>query len=263
MVRVAALKALPGDGAVEVNTLAVLLRDDSQRVRDAAVEELGGSGDPAAVTMILDALQDGTIDEQSAVDALEQLPVSEVVSYEQLVLSLEDPALAVAAIVCMGGLGDARAVADVVGFARGDGGPGPAAVMRALAMLPGGLDALMVLFEEPELRLNVVRAVMGRSEPAAVGLLKGGFVDRDVNVRLAAFEGVMFGRDFLDQRIVTRDLDGLRPFLDPADEIERSWVRRAAARLQVSEHEVSERLEALRCDVGIDLRWRDGEYVIR
>lgn len=81
--------------------------------------------------------------------------------------------------------------------------------------------------------------------------------DTDVDVRTLALESLVHRTDQEDRLLLSRDLDGLRPFLDPA-EISGSWVDHVAKQTDMGVDEVKlwyeERAETYR----LKLTWRPG-----
>ncbi|MGH3822228.1 MAG: hypothetical protein ACRDRA_05215 [Pseudonocardiaceae bacterium] len=82
--------------------------------------------------------------------------------------------------------------------------------------------------------------------------------DNDTEVRTRALESLIHRTDPEDLRLLSRDLDGLRPFLDPA-EISESWVDQVAKRTDMSVDEVKRWYEERAETYRLKLTWRPGQ----
>lgn len=60
----------------------------------------------------------------------------------------------------------------------------------------------------------------------------------------------------IDRMLLARDIDGVDPWLDPADEISRDRMRACAEKLKISEEDVRSRYESLADKFGLKLSWR-------
>jgi len=59
----------------------------------------------------------------------------------------------------------------------------------------------------------------------------------------------------LDQKLLSRDLDALQPWLDPQNIITVAWAQHAASKLELEEAEVRARYERLAQELGLRLEW--------
>ena len=64
---------------------------------------------------------------------------------------------------------------------------------------------------------------------------------------------------FSDRRLLSSDLYGVPPFLDPHEPIGEALVQRAVAKLRLTPEEVRARYEALAERFHLRLEWRPGE----
>ena len=72
------------------------------------------------------------------------------------------------------------------------------------------------------------------------------FIEEQLYIRQKALGALSVGtRDETDCKLLSRDLDGVAPFLDPQKEIYRVQIRRAVQKLGLTEEEVKFRYEAL------------------
>jgi HEAT repeat protein len=77
--------------------------------------------------------------------------------------------------------------------------------------------------------------------------------------RLAALDGLsQTCEDEINRKLVSRDVDGLRPFLDCNQPIGDLQVRRAVRKIKLSEEEVRRRYEDLAERFPLKLAWRGG-----
>lgn len=77
--------------------------------------------------------------------------------------------------------------------------------------------------------------------------------DKDADVRQAALRGLARHLDEVDRRLLSHDLDGVDPFLDPGEQISRTQVEKAALGLDLSIQEARARYEALAARFGLRL----------
>ena len=80
--------------------------------------------------------------------------------------------------------------------------------------------------------------------------------DEDANVRRAALGGLAQGLEEIDREMLSRDLDGIYPFLDPREPINDAFAKRAASELDLTVEDVQVRYEKLAERFGLHLAWR-------
>ena len=69
--------------------------------------------------------------------------------------------------------------------------------------------------------------------------------DPQSGVRQAALQGLSRTVDKIDRNLLSRDLDGIHPFLDPQEEFDESKVRMIFEELELPAEEVRSRYETL------------------
>ena len=79
--------------------------------------------------------------------------------------------------------------------------------------------------------------------------------DSDAGVRRAAVGGFAQTLEAVDRGLLSRDLDGIDPFLDPQQSVSEAFAQKAAARLELSLHEVRERYGSLAHRFRLHLEW--------
>ena len=103
-----------------------------------------------------------------------------------------------------------------------------------------------------------VRKALGRiGSEAAVGPLIDRLDDSDEDARRRMLEALSTGLEVADQKLLSRDLDGVIPFLDPREPISNLAVDRAASKLNLAPDEVRRRYEALADRFHLRLEWRE------
>jgi hypothetical protein len=63
--------------------------------------------------------------------------------------------------------------------------------------------------------------------------------------------------DPTDKKLLSRDLDGIYPFLDPQKPITEAWLRAVARQLELPEDDIRQRYRALAQQFGLTLAWED------
>ncbi len=124
--------------------------------------------------------------------------------------------------------------------------------MRAVEPLIARLD------DENNGKRLVAAEVLGSiGDTRAVEPLIARLDDPDSDVRREAMGGLsQTCKDEMDRMLLTKDLDGVAPFLDPQEEIAEEWVRQAAEGMDVLTDEVRRRYEALSQQFPLKLAWR-------
>ena len=93
----------------------------------------------------------------------------------------------------------------------------------------------------------------------AVGPLIASLEDSELVVRRAALGALALGLEQIDRKLLSRDLDGLRPFLDPRQPIPEAFAQQAASELGLPPDEVEARYGALAERFGLRLAWRSDQ----
>ncbi len=132
-----------------------------------------------------------------------------------------------AAVVALGALGDERAVDPLLG---------------------------LIEDEDPDVRRAAFGALGRIGSDRAVDPLVPKLQDDQRRVRQAALGAlVKILRDETDQKLLSRDFDGVHPWLDPAFPIDAERRRRAAEALRLSDKEVVRRYQDLAKHLGLAL----------
>ena len=109
------------------------------------------------------------------------------------------------------------------------------------------VDPLIARLEDDDtaVRMAIARALGAIGSDKAVDPLIARLEDDETEVRRSALLGLSKWVDDVDRRLLSRDLDGVSPFLDPREPIRRVRVEEAASELELSVDEVQRRYEAL------------------
>jgi HEAT repeat protein/predicted phosphodiesterase len=210
--------------------LLARLDDRDAGVRRAAVGALGAIKGEAVVAGLLVRLEDGDAGVRgAAAEALGAIKSKAAVA--GLLARLEDGDASVrgAAAEALGAIKSKAAVAGLLGrLDDGDAGVRSAAA-RALGEI--------------------------KSKAAVAGLLAR-LEDGDADVRRAALGGLAQALEVVDRQLLSSDLDGIRPFVDPRQPIAEADARRAAERLKLAIEDVKARYEALAERFHLRLEWR-------
>jgi HEAT repeat protein len=263
-VRAEAAYALGKVGSVGVDALLERAGDEDADVRKAVLAGLGSSGHERAFDVILSALDDeDTYVRMYAIEALGELGDHRAVDH--LIRAWADTrqnGLVVKEALAQLG-GDeivARLRRILLEHSADDGMMASYYAARVLAEI-GSEEAIGILMSAlgtPDEGISDDAAgALEEARPAElaemVPKLLGSEFDR---MRRAGLRGLTDSvDDATDRRLLTVDLDGFNPFLDPAEPIDASLVARASERLKLGEDEVKRRYEALAARFGLKLAW--------
>jgi HEAT repeat protein len=275
-----------------VAPLLVRLDDPNPDVREAVIGALGHLGDKQAVAPLLARLDDPNPDfREAVVETLAQLGDKQAVA--PLLARLDDPNPDVgeAVIRALGRLGDKQAVApllarldepnpifrDVVIRALGQLGDEQAvapllarlddqspnvreAVIAALGRLGDkqAVAPLLARLDDPDARIgaNAAAALHTLGEPRNVAALARYVASDDPGTRQIAVGAYAGQKEWLEQRLLSRDFDATIPWLDPKESITDVRVAEAANRLRLSEAEMRSRYEAMAIELNLKLSWK-------
>ena len=98
-----------------------------------------------------------------------------------------------------------------------------------------------------------------KSEKAVEPLIKR-LEDEDADVRRYALSGLAQGLEKIDRKLLSRDLDGINPFLDPREPINDVFAKRAASKLELTFEDIQVRYETLASRFGLRLAWRADDH---
>lgn len=111
---------------------------------------------------------------------------------------------------------------------------------------------------------NVAALLLRIGDARALESARLRLTSNDPAVRIGAL-GLLIraGKEQADRFLLSRDLDGIEPFLDPQQEIGEERIKKAAAHSSMSAEEVRRRYEALAAEFGLRLAWVGGQSVRR
>ncbi len=206
------------------------LNSDTTAVR-LLIWVLARESDTHAVEPLIARLHDpNRYVRREAAGALGQ--IGDARAIEPLIAKLEDEddAVQLAAAWALGQIGDARAVEPLISRLEG---------------------------EDSDVQQAIAGALGEIGDARAVESLIAKLEDQDSDVRRTAMGGLLrMCKDEMDRKLLTKDLDGYAPYLDPQDEIGKEWVREAAEELELSVEEVYRRYEALTQQFPLKLAWQ-------
>jgi hypothetical protein len=260
-----------GDGAEETIQDQKTARQPwqpSARQVDQIVRFLEQGGLDKAATAVLCAIADRTRDTRVVMPLLSLLDdtdaevratsewalsrLADPSSVEPLIVRMtaEDGSVKASAARILGQVGDRRALQPLIEGLRDDTIDVRSAAAGALGEI-GGSEAVEPLVnalrdDERAVRASAARALSRIKTDRALSALRDLASSDDGEARSDAFDALLdLCEDDVDRRLVTRDLDGLYPYIDPPAEIDDARIRNAAERLEIPAGEVRSRYEAL------------------
>jgi HEAT repeat protein len=137
-------------------------------------------------------------------------------------------------------------------------------VRRAASSALGGMkneaavSALIARLEDSGagVRIAAASALGEIKNEAAVSALMDRLVSRDFTVRRTALQSLLKGLDITDRILLSQDLDGLPPSVDPRDLITEVFTQEIAFHLNLGIEEIRTRYEALAVRFHLNLEWR-------
>ena len=237
-------------GAAAIDSLIEKIDDPSERVRQAVVDALSNLGDKAAVGPLIERIDDPRkLVRRAVVEALGNLGDKAAVG--PLIEKIDDPSERVrwAVAYALGNLGDKSAVEPLIARIDDPSEDVRQAVVNALGNL-GDKSAVGPLIEKIKsakgtIRIAAAALLHALGEPFATNELQRLASSQDVETRLDVVAYFALTRDETDRRLLSRDLDGIDPWLDPQDRITEEWMRDSAESLGRSPEDVRERYEAM------------------
>jgi len=244
-----------------VDPLAARLDDPDAKVRLTIAETLGKLGDARAVEPLAAWLNDPDANVRLMVaKALEQLGDARAV--DPLVARLDDPDANVRRVVAkaLEQLGDARAVEPLVARLNDPDIDVRLTIAETLGKLGDAraVDPLVARLDDPDanVRFMVAKALEQLGDLRGLSRLRAWLTSNESGERRAAVYAFAVVRDETVGRLLSRDLNGFGPWLDPAEPITLQRVEQAAQRLEIDTNDVRARYEALASELPLVLEWR-------
>jgi hypothetical protein len=211
--------------------LLVMISNESENVRHAAIKALGQISDPYTVEPLLS------------------------------LLTHESEGTRNAAIEALGNIGAPGAFEPIVGLLSNESAGTRESVINALGGFPDtrAVDALIGLLshESARTRDSAIAALGRNTDQRATEALLKLLSHQSSEIRVAAMGSLARNRDESEDLVLlSRDVDGISPWLDPVTPIDRARIERAASELGMAVSEVRERYIALATTFG--LRLEDG-----
>lgn len=245
-----------------VEPLVGRLEDEDSDVRDAAAKALGKIGDPCVVEPLVDMLKD-KVSYVSATAAKALGKIGDKRSVDPLVEMLEDKESYIrsTAAQALGKIGSPRAIEPLVERLEDNDTYVRKTAVEALGEI-GDKRAIEPLIERLDDKNYFIRRVavvaLGKiGDKRVIEPLVERLEDKEEYVRqeaLGALVSIM--GDETDTALISRDIDGNWPWLDPADPIGEERVAKVTEKLEIPEAEVRSRYEALADRFGLKLTWR-------
>ena len=203
--------ALAG-GAEGARALLIGLSDPYPQVRSSAALALGSVSRPEATKALVECLVDSEFQVRAAaVEALGSIGSTDATSALVKVLSDPDPQMRSIVATALGSVNRPEAT-------------------EALVKSLGDV--------EPQVRAAAADALASSQEIRVVTALNQLLADPVQDVRVAALKSRAHTLDYARQQLLTQDIDGTDPWLDPLRAIDQSHIRRAAERLRMSESDI-------------------------
>ena len=254
-----ALGSIGSERAVE--PLITKLDDPEAGVRGTAAEALGSIGSERAVEPLITKLDDPEADVRgAAAEALGSIGSERAV--EPLIDKLDDPEADVrgAAAEALGSIGSERAVEPLIAKLDDPEADVRGAAAEALGSIDSerAVEPLIAKLNDPRIEISVaVAEALGRiGSEHAVELLFANLEDPDSYKRRLSLQALSQDFPVIDRLLLSRDLDGLNPFLDPRKEISTEFTSKAAEELKLTIEEVKAHYEALAERFPLKLEWR-------
>jgi len=242
------LSALEGSVGAELSAFRIIL------------PVLGRSGNGrflAPIVKCLDHSDDGL--RQNAAKALGLLGDPDAAPRLIIRLQDNDENVRMHAAEALGLLGDRRAAGPLTACLGDDSHFVVEKVAEALGRLadPGELVEIMRAPElDPHVRDLILAGLARNPEPGAKEAVHKALRDPDPAARQRLIACIARGRSDLERRLLSRDLDGGPPWLDPLKPIDEERVQTVATELRLSAVEIRGSYEVLSDDLGFTLAWK-------
>jgi nucleoside phosphorylase/predicted phosphodiesterase len=120
------------------------------------------------------------------------------------------------------------------------------------------IQSLITLLVDPEeeVRTAAADALIEFGDESTIKPVMKSLESSDPGVRRTALRALVKRGPVQDMFLLSLDLDGFNPFIDPRDSITNDTVARAAAKLNLPREEIRSRYEALSAKYTLTLAWR-------
>jgi len=229
--------------------------------RQAAIDVLVASSSKQAVDPLLAKLDDSDKDfKRAVIDALGQLGDKQAVVPLLSKLDESDKDIRQAIIRALGQLGDKQAVPPLLARLDDSDSEIRQAVIETLGQL-GDTRANAPLLtklaaQDANIGTSVAAALQALGEPKGATALKGYLTSENAELRRTAVRAYACQRDPQDQRLLSMDLDGTAPWLDPQEVVAEVRIGIAARLLSLNADQIRSRYEALMAALGLNLSWK-------
>ncbi|MEO5912812.1 MAG: HEAT repeat domain-containing protein [Luteolibacter sp.] len=261
-VRQATARALvPSGGKQAVAPLVAMLDDQDAAIRKAVIVALGQLGDKKAAAPLVAKLadQNATI-RKTVIAALAQLGDKQAVAPLVAMLDDQDAGIRKAVIAALAQLGDKQAVAPLVAMLDAQDAAIRKAVIVALGQLGDKQAAAPLVAKLDDLDASIrSAAAVGLhtlGEPKGIAALTRFLASDDFEIRQAAVRAYAQQNGSDDKLLLSRDLDGSDPWLDPKETVSEVQADEAASRLAITPEQVRSRFEALAGELNLKLDWK-------
>jgi HEAT repeat protein len=214
-----------------VGPLSTMLHDPDAGVQQAVVNALGKINNELTVGPLLDRLNGANaLLRRQLVVTLGQTGSERVVEPLLGMLNGADAELRRELVFALGQIGSERAVEPLLGMLNG----ADAELRRELVFALGQIGSERVV--EPLLTL---------------------LHDADLGTQRAAVDALYYKLEKIDQILLSVDLDGVLPFIDPHELVTETRIKEAANKLFLGEEEVRARYETLAEPFRVRLSWKE------
>ena len=254
-----ALGEIGSDRAIE--PLIARLDDSDANVRSSAAEALSEIGSDRAIEPLIARLDDSDANvRSSAAMALSEIKSDRAI--EPLIARLDDPEWLTRfyAARALGEIGSDRAIEPLIALLDDSDINLRRIATIALGNIGGDRVTDLLIHQLNDSNVSVQSAtVIALGEigsDRAIEPLISRLNDLDGSVREEAVGALLRGLNEIDQKLLSRNIDGMFPFLDPSMEISTKFAARAAETLGIKVEDVMARYEALAERFHLHLAWR-------
>ena len=175
-------------------------------------------------------------------------------------LDYPNSALLRSVTTALGNIGNERALEPLIARLEDQEADVRGAAAEALGNIGNerSVEPLIAKLNDPMIEISVaVAEALGRiGSERAVELLIANLEDPDAYTRRLSLQALSQEIPEIDRLLLSRDLDGLNPFLDPHKEISTEFASKAAEEVRLTIEEVKAHYEALAERFPLKLEWR-------